>query len=681
MKRRILGFIMVLCMSVTIAFGNVSAIGYGDEWEGYESSSSRKYSDVPKNHWAYENIQRVTEKNWFGGYPDGTFRPSASITRAEALKVFVVFLGLELEDVTRSSYYDVKVTDWYSPYIEAGKDLLPERTSIQGKVPFQPDMPITREDAIYALVTALGYDSEVEFADQSVLNMFSDKNSISRNIKPYVAVAVNEGLVSGHADGTIGGQDPLTRAEFATLLYRATYVGFNSEPEAKLQSVSISPSTRKTLKVGESFTISATATYSDGSTKSYTSINPYNADDNGIVSINRNTVTAVKSGNCEINFNDDNLKYTSIIVIVEEEEKPKCTVCGSEDCDASEHCAVCGATEHTTEKHSKTDFSDDWYKKTDDEVLLPIDGGYINGSGEWMIEPQFSMVLPFAKNGLACVEKNGKWGYIDTSGEWVIEPKFDKGYDHCATFSENGLAAVMVDEKMGFINEDGDIVIEPQFMVVTDFGKNEFAGFLWGGGYEHGFVNEDGEIIFGSKEGGSVLYGVSDNGLAAAEVNGKYGYIDETGEWVIEPQFDYADNFGANDLAMVEKNGRYGFINKKGKWIFDHKYGVYTSLFAENGLAAACDGSPHDGDKYGFIDETGDMVIEAIYDRVTSFSSNGLAGVCLNGKWGYIDEYGKWAIKPQFSEAEAFDENGYAKVNYNGIECYVTTEGKIIMPR
>lgn len=59
-------------------------------------------------------------KTGFPATPDGTFRPKASITRAEALKVFVVFLGLELDDVTKSSYYDVDVSSWYSPYIEAG---------------------------------------------------------------------------------------------------------------------------------------------------------------------------------------------------------------------------------------------------------------------------------------------------------------------------------------------------------------------------------------------------------------------------------------------------------------------------------------------------------------------------------------------------------------------------------
>ncbi len=318
MKTKLLHLMLIGMLLSGVIISSASALGYGEEWTDHTTHSTQRYLDVPTSHWAYDNIERATNKNWFGGYPDGTFRPSASITRAEALKVYVVFLGLELERVTNSSYYDVNVYDWYSPYVEAGKDLFPKRTSIQGKVPFQPNMPITREDAIYALVKALGYESKVAFADQSILNMFSDKNSISNSIKSYMAVAVSEGLVAGYANGTIGGQDPLTRAEFATLLYRASFSGFNSQQEVKLHSVSINPSIKKELKVGETFTISATATYSDESKKEYENINPYNKDNNEVVSINGNRITGIKAGTCVVNFNDENLKDQSLVVIVSE---------------------------------------------------------------------------------------------------------------------------------------------------------------------------------------------------------------------------------------------------------------------------------------------------------------------------------------------------------------------------
>ena len=58
-------------------------------------------------------------------------------------------------------------------------------------------------------------------ADESILNMFSDSSSISDPAKKYVAVAVEQGLISGYDDSTFRGQSTITRAEAAAMLSRA----------------------------------------------------------------------------------------------------------------------------------------------------------------------------------------------------------------------------------------------------------------------------------------------------------------------------------------------------------------------------------------------------------------------------------------------------------------------------
>ena len=44
-----------------------------------------KFSDVPAEHWAYEAIAIAAKMGWIEGYPNGTFRPDATITRAEMM--------------------------------------------------------------------------------------------------------------------------------------------------------------------------------------------------------------------------------------------------------------------------------------------------------------------------------------------------------------------------------------------------------------------------------------------------------------------------------------------------------------------------------------------------------------------------------------------------------------------
>lgn len=45
------------------------------------------FTDVPKSHWAYENIAIATAQGWISGYSDGTFKPDQAITRAEAMSI------------------------------------------------------------------------------------------------------------------------------------------------------------------------------------------------------------------------------------------------------------------------------------------------------------------------------------------------------------------------------------------------------------------------------------------------------------------------------------------------------------------------------------------------------------------------------------------------------------------
>src|ERR1039457_3602977 len=61
--------------------------------------------------------------------------------------------------------------------------------------------------------------------------------------------------------------------------------------------------------------------------------------------------------------------------------------------------------------------------------------GFVNKSGETVINPQFDRAEGFA-DGLAPV-RMGRWGYVDASGKMEINPQFDKA----DVFSE-GLAAV-----------------------------------------------------------------------------------------------------------------------------------------------------------------------------------------------------------------------------------------------
>lgn len=214
--------------------------------------------------------------------------------------------------------------------------------------------------------------------------------------------------------------------------------------------------------------------------------------------------------------------------------------------------------------------------------------GYIDKKGQWVIEKQFDKAGDFADNGFACVKKGNKYGYIDESGEFIIEPQFDVA----EKFFDNGLAAAGNEDKFGIIDETGAFLIKPQFDQVCQFFENGLILVLIGDGsleYDNYFyVNKQGNVIF--KNQSVVVANYYDDekhyesmglkireDVVPIEIDGKWGYIDGMGNYVIEPMYDYISPYVSDSgLQSVRLGGKEGFINKDGEIVLEPIYeGVY----------------------------------------------------------------------------------------------------------
>lgn len=130
-----------------------------------------------------------------------------------------------------------------------------------------------------------------------------------------------------------------------------------------------------------------------------------------------------------------------------------------------------------------------------------------------------------------------------------------------------------------------------------------------------------------------------------------------------------------------EMGGKWGFIDEKGNIIVEPKYSCVMP-FSE-GLAAVTNGSMFEG-PYGFIDKTGTMVIQPKFSFVQHFSE-GLAAVCegkcdvqpfCEGNWGFIDKSGNYVIPPKYDTVGSFS-NGSASFRINKNHYYLDVEGRI----
>lgn len=282
----------------------------------------------------------------------------------------------------------------------------------------------------------------------------------------------------------------------------------------------------------------------------------------------------------------------------------------------------------------------------------------------------------------------GKWGYFGRGGKMKIDYRFDEARH----FHEDFAAVELYDRGWGFIDKTGKYIVEPCFNEVGDFYEGRArVRVLLGWSFhtkdtvyevrhdfdakyngKYGFIDEKGEFVV------TPQYEEADNfyqGLAAVKTNGKWGFIDKNGEMVIQPEFEKARGFWSDQgLAQVQLDGKWGYVDKSGNLAIEPQY---DEVYNRSGGLADIN---KDG-KWGCVDlKTKKIVIEPQYDvRIWSFGEDGLAGVKLDGKWGFIDKSYKIVIEPQFYQVhEDFYRGKATVVTMDKKWARINTSGKIV---
>lgn len=202
------------------------------------------------------------------------------------------------------------------------------------------------------------------------------------------------------------------------------------------------------------------------------------------------------------------------------------------------------------------------------------------------------------------------------------------------------------------------------------------------------------------------------NGLAPVLKDGKWGYLSNQNELIIDYKFDYATHF-CGELALVINNGRTTLVNRQGfnakvadfnaeeilgvsenragvkidnKWFFidtefnitvDHwnKLGSYR-----NGITAVSQGL-----KWGIRDRQGRLLLNYVYDDIILDQFhycfiNGVNFVQNDGSYYLIDINGETVSENRWHKARAFSSSGYAAVEKEGKWGFVNTQGQECLP-
>ncbi|PSN15282.1 hypothetical protein C7293_07985 [filamentous cyanobacterium CCT1] len=175
-------------------------------------------------HWAEADIDALNSQGVIAGFPDGTFRPNASVTRAE----FAAMVSRAFSDRTASgvgqTFSDV-ANHWGKTAI-ANANLLgfiagyPDGT-------FGPERNVSRLEAIVALASGLALEGSTDLT-----TVYSDAGQIPAWAINQVSAAAQAGIrVQGPNATQLNPQQPASRADIATLIARALEDGGGAETD------------------------------------------------------------------------------------------------------------------------------------------------------------------------------------------------------------------------------------------------------------------------------------------------------------------------------------------------------------------------------------------------------------------------------------------------------------------
>lgn len=180
-------------------------------------SDNSSFSDVPKNHYAYESVNGLKALGIINGFA-GKFGMGEQILRRDFIKMLVSLMGWTLIHPDKPSFTDnSNKNQYYYDYIETAL-LHGVITNDDGKV--RPNDFITREEIAVMIVRSLGYESLA----QQLAYLGKPFNDVAQNIG-YINIAQDIGIVTGtNSAQTVFSPNATAKREDAAVMLHRMYL-------------------------------------------------------------------------------------------------------------------------------------------------------------------------------------------------------------------------------------------------------------------------------------------------------------------------------------------------------------------------------------------------------------------------------------------------------------------------
>lgn len=266
--------------------------------------------------------------------------------------------------------------------------------------------------------------------------------------------------------------------------------------------------------------------------------------------------------------------------------------------------------------------------------------GLINRQGNYILEPIIDHM----------VYLEGDYFYALDGNQYMLVRCFEERADikytsyHKITLEDGMLLEYIHGKLRRVMDNDGILLDQVGMEKVTDVGEKHYnvllrdnkTGLLGPKGWEVPPVLEVDLILPGSE------------GLFPAKKSGKFGFIDNSGNWIVGNQYDEVGTF-KEGIAAFRQDEKWGFINNQGTEITGADY-EQVSFFHKGKAIVKQEG------KHLLIGKDGKPILEKTYDRISLAADNYYISE-NEDKFGLISPEGKEIVEPKFQELRREDLN------------------------
>lgn len=310
---------------------------------------------------------------------------------------------------------------------------------------------------------------------------------------------------------------------------------------------------------------------------------------------------------------------------------------------------------------------------------------------ETLLNHEYQSIQYDEANNVFVIEKSRKYGIANISGEEIVPVKYNeiditgiyfyaKNEQGTTVYNSNG-TQVSIDANIAILNTDNE-----KYKIRIDNTE----------GTKYGVINKEGKQLIEEKY--NYIEYLYDNYFIVSDENGKLGVLDDKEKTKIETNHDSLQKIQDTDLlqATLGETQMTEVYNKtmekicemsNAKIVVEDYIKIYneeeeryfdkegkelknTEVYSSNKLFVA-----KKDDKYGFVDKTGNLVVDYKYDKAYEFNNYGVATVKKDEKWGAINEQGQEIVAPIYEikdQTEPSFIGKYYQVTYGFGEIYYT---------